>query len=80
MMRRTTMALDDELYRRIKREAVDRGRPMRRLVEEALRAYLGAPLRGGQVPVPKFGVYQARVRGSLSRREIYDEHLAQKMT
>lgn len=78
-MRRTTMDLDDDLYRRIKRAAVDRGRPMRRLVEEALRAYLKVPLRSGQVPEPKFGVYRARVRGSLSRREIYDEHLAKKI-
>ncbi|MBI3319526.1 MAG: hypothetical protein HYZ89_02945 [Candidatus Omnitrophica bacterium] len=31
--------------------------------------------RAGQAPVPTFGVYRARVRGSLSRREIYDERL-----
>jgi len=33
------------------------------------------PRRGGHAPVPKFGVYRARVHGSLSRREIYDERL-----
>ena len=77
-MRRTTVMLDDELYRAVKRKAVDRGRPMRALVEEAIRRYLG--LARGRTPVtrPKFRVFQARVLGSLRREDIYAEHIAHK--
>ena len=37
------------------------------------------PRRGGHAPVPQLGVYRARILGSLSRREIYDERPAQKI-
>ena len=77
-MHRTTLMLHDELYREVKRKAIDRGRPMRALVEEAIRAYLGL---GGKPPVgklPKFGVYKMKIVGSLRREDIYRDHLRQK--
>ena len=70
-MQRTTFMLDEELYREVKRKAVDRRQPMRTLVEEALRTYLGLRVRGPRARQPKFGVYQARVQGPLSRQDIY---------
>ena len=78
-MHRTTFMLDDELYRQVKRKAVDRGRPMRALVEEAIRAYLGLGMKPAQGRVPKFGVYKMKVIGSLRREDIYEEHLRRKM-
>ena len=78
-MHRTTFMLDDELYRQVKRKAVDRGRPMRVLVEEAIRAYLGLGVKPRQGHVPKFGVYKMKVIGSLRREDIYEEHLRRKM-
>ncbi len=72
-MQRTTVMLDDELYRAIKRRAVDRGRPMRALVEEALQAYLGLKRRRSSLPRPAFGVYHFRVKGDLRRETIYSE-------
>jgi metal-responsive CopG/Arc/MetJ family transcriptional regulator len=78
-MHRTTVMLQDELYREVKRKAIDRGRPMRVLVEEAIRAYLGLAQRLGRGKPPKFGVYNARVIGSLRRADIYKEHLRHKM-
>ena len=77
-MHRTTMVLDEVLYREVKRKAVDRGRPVRALVEEALRAYLGLGKISPKAPRPKFRVFQARVLGSLTREEIYKEHLDRK--
>ena len=77
-MQRTTLILDEEVYRAVKRRAVDRGRSMRALVEEALRAYLGLSKVGPKAPRPKFRVFQARVLGSLTREEIYKEHLDRK--
>jgi len=72
--------LDEELYRQVKRKAVDRGRPMRALVEEAIRTYLGLTQKPGPGKRPKFGVYNARVIGSLRRADIYKEHLRHKMS
>ena len=77
-MHRTTVMLDEELYRAVKRKAIDRGRPMRLLVEEALRTYLGLVVKRPKAQQPRFGVYRARVRGSLSRQAIYDEYLERK--
>ena len=38
---RTTIEISDELLRQAKRRAADEGAPLRRVVEAALRAYLG---------------------------------------
>ena len=57
-MHRTTVMLDEEVYRAVKRKAVDRGRPMRALVEEAIRAYLGLGRQPKPGKPPRFGVYK----------------------
>ena len=77
-MHRTTFMLDEELYRQVKRKAIDRGRPVRALVEEALRAYLGLSKSSRPAPRPKFRVFKASVHGSLRREDIYKEHLHRK--
>ena len=79
-MRRTTFVLDEELYRAVKRKAVDRGRPMRVLVEEAIRAYLGLTPKRPISKIPKFGVYRTRIIGSLRRADIYDDYLRHKVS
>ena len=38
---RTTLEISDELFRRLKRRATDEGKPLRQIVESALRVYLG---------------------------------------
>ena len=79
MMRRTTVMLDDALYREVKRKAVDRGRPMRILVEEALRTYLGLRAEPKRGTAPKFGVYKAKVIGALRREDIYKDYVRRKV-
>ncbi len=69
-MRRTTIILDEELYRQVKRKAVDHGQPMRLLIENALKAYLGIE-KSVTKKAPRFGVYRASVKGTLSRRDLY---------
>ena len=78
-MHRTTVMLEESLYRQIKRTAVDRGRPMRALVEEALRVYLGLSLARVKKNLPKFGIYQARVQTDMTRRDLYGYYLKGKM-
>ena len=45
---RTTLDINDELFRKAKRRAADEGTPFRDVVESALRAYLAG--RRGQGP------------------------------
>ncbi len=42
---RTTIEINDELFREVKRRAADERVPMRRIVEAALRVYLERPGR-----------------------------------
>jgi hypothetical protein len=39
---RTTVDISDEVFRQAKKTAADRGVPLRQVVEEALRQYLGS--------------------------------------
>ncbi len=59
---RTTVRLDDELYRQAKMKAVSTGRTVAGVIEDALRVGLGVaePLAGPPPPLPTFGT-----RGSL---------------
>jgi hypothetical protein len=40
---RTTLEISDEIFRQLKRRAADDGTPVRQVVENALRVYLGKP-------------------------------------
>ena len=45
---RTTVEINDELFRRAKRRAADSGETLRAVIEAALRSYLGdGPANGG---------------------------------
>jgi hypothetical protein len=44
---RTTVEISDELLRQAKHRAANEGVPLRRVVESALRAYIGGQPRGG---------------------------------
>jgi plasmid stability protein len=44
---RTTLNLDDELMRTLKRRAAESGRTMTEMIEEALRAMLARPVKEG---------------------------------
>ena len=59
--RRTTVVLDELLYREAKRAAVEQDKSLKEIIEEALRIFL----RGGQQRMrkgagPRFGVYSGR--------------------
>ena len=72
-MHRTTIELEETLYRLARKTAIDRDKPFKELVGEALQQYL---LRLGvetpkRKPDPMPGVYPSQVTGTLSRRDIY---------
>ena len=79
-MHRTTLMLDEELYRAVKRKAIDRGQPMRVLVEEAIRTYLGLGRKPTHSKTPRFGVYKMGIVGSLRREGMYNDHLRHKVS
>jgi hypothetical protein len=49
-MRRTTIRLDDELLRRARREALDRGTTLTAVIEDALRRALASTESGRREP------------------------------
>ena len=73
---RTTIVLEKELCRQVKRLALEQDKTLKEIIEEALRAYL----RGGHEPGQKgrrgrFGVYTGKVRSSLRRENLYRDIL-----
>jgi plasmid stability protein len=45
-MKRTTLALDDDLLRALKRRAAEQGKPLQAVVNDALRQAIASPRRG----------------------------------
>jgi hypothetical protein len=43
---RTTLDINDELLRQVKRRAADEGTSLRAVIESALRSHIGRPRRG----------------------------------
>ena len=73
-MPRTTIDLDDALYRVARKVAIDHDKTFKQVVQEALQRYV---IQGGSAirkprrdAMPR--AYPARIRGALSRREIYE--------
>jgi Arc/MetJ family transcription regulator len=54
---KTTVDIDDDLFKTARKRAIDEGRPFRAVLNDALRAHLGAP-----------GVATPEVRRSAGRR------------
>ena len=73
---RTTIVLEKELYRQIKRLALDQDMTLKEIIETAIRAYLrGDHERAQRSRGGRFGVYTGKVRGSLRRENIYRDIL-----
>jgi hypothetical protein len=67
---RTTIRLDDQLFKRVKKEAAETGRTFAAVVEDALRESLGRRARTADRPrvrLPTFG------RGGLQPRVVLDD-------
>jgi hypothetical protein len=74
--RRTTIVLEKELYRQIKRLALEQEKTVKDVVEQALRAYVrGDAQRVQKSKGGRFGVYAGKPRGSLRRENIYRDVL-----
>ena len=72
-MHRTTVMLEEELYRRAKKTAIDQRQSFKQLVETALLKYLSRPLLiVSKKKSPKFRVYRFKMKGDLRRETIYD--------
>lgn len=60
---RTTVRLDDRLLRQAKQRALETGRTLTRVMEEALRAYLARPTR--REPAPPLALPVSGVGGTF---------------
>jgi plasmid stability protein len=66
MMKRTTISLPEELLRRLRVRAAERGTSMAALIREALEEEAGPEVETPR-PKPSLGIF-ASERGDLSRR------------
>lgn len=74
--RRTTVVLDESLYRQAKRVAVEQDKSLKEIIEEALRAFLsGGQQRRGRAGGPRFGVYPGKPLTDLRRETLYRDLL-----
>lgn len=72
--RRTTLVLDEDLYRQVKRLAVDRDTRLKDVVREALVTYLA----GGAAPkpaAPRHRTWRGGLRRPFDRGDLYEEYL-----
>lgn len=74
---RTTLVIDDDLYRRIKAKAAMEGRRVTDLVEEGLRGLLrgGSPAPRGRrvrLPIIPVGPGRASLFGGMTQQEIHE--------
>lgn len=74
--RRTTVVLDEHLYRQAKRVAVEQDKSLKNVLEEALRAFLwGEPPHRRSAHRSRFGVYPGKARTDLRRETLYRDLL-----
>jgi len=71
-IRRTTVVLEEDLYREAKRLAVEQDKSFKEIIEEAVRSFL----RGASQPAARrsrshFGLYPGRAVGDLRRETLY---------
>jgi hypothetical protein len=59
---RTTVVLNDELYRAARRRAAEDGKTLREIVEAALRGYLGSDLQADRPFQLKWQTEKGRLR------------------
>lgn len=73
---RTTVVLDERLYRQVKQTALQEDRTIREVVQQALEWFCQGrmPARSGR-KMPRFGAYPSRVIGDISRSSIYEERI-----
>lgn len=77
---RTTIRLDDDLYRQIKAKAARIGRPVGAVIEDAIRASLTAATTRTARPLPELPTFGSRgtmpgvdLTDNASVRELMDE-------
>ena len=74
-MIRTTVRLEDNIFKEARKEAIDRGVAFTDLINQALQDYL-SPTKKAKKGDFKFKIYKmGRVTGSLSREEIYRQNV-----
>ena len=80
-MHRTTIDLNDDLYRAARKFAIDREKTLKELIQEALQQYLFRAGMGARARTTDRmpGVYRATVKGTLSRGDLYEDYLAHKV-
>jgi predicted transcriptional regulator len=72
-VKRTTVNLKPEIYRRLKRMAVDRDQPLQEIVNDALDRHLRATAREKAMSARFPSFRMGKTKGRLTREEIYQD-------
>jgi predicted transcriptional regulator len=71
---RTTVELDKDLLKKAKQKAVEEDKTLKQLVESALKKEVENPeKRKRKIKIRTYDM--GEIKGTLSREEIYEEHL-----
>jgi plasmid stability protein len=74
---KTTLDLDDELYRAIKVEAARSDRPVREIVEEALAGWLEAREDAEDIAASEAAMVEYQRDGGVDAREVFGRMAAE---
>lgn len=70
--RRTTVVLEESLYRQAKKGAVEMDKSLKEIIEEALRGFLmGDQGQRETVARPRFGIYPGKPTAATRREDLY---------
>lgn len=72
-IKRTTVNLKPEIYKRLKRVAVDREQTLQQIVNEALENHLRTTQKGRTRSIRFQTFHIGKVKGRLTREEIYQD-------
>lgn len=74
--RRTTLILEEGLYKQAKRLALDQDKHFKDVVREALQVYIArGPAALSEHDLPPHRAWSLGIRGTMSRREIYRDYM-----
>lgn len=74
-MIRTTVRLEDNIFKEARKEAIDRGMAFTDLINQVLKNYLSLTKKAKKRDF-KFKIYKmGRIVGSLSREQIYSQNV-----
>lgn len=73
-MIRTTVRIEERIFKDARKKAIDEGLPFAKVVNQALKQYLQIPKNKPKKQKFEYKIYNiGQIKGSLSREDLYDD-------